>query len=1139
MKKISLFAFLLSVPVIVMAQTAVFTDVFGSSTTNQASVPSGTPTVSATSYDIASSKAATGGANGPYCRPGNLRLSFNGATTSGFVEAQAIFAASPVSLVTVGDFINLTYTFTNTGGTLLAGSSTSYLLNGFFNSGGTIPLAGSLANSGLNATASSPYATGNCANWQGYVSRISNGGTSQAYTRPVQNGAGTTSANQDLVGNNSGGGTFINPSGIAFDLNETAPAVLASGATYTISYTIALTDLGALTVTNNLYSGVGTGGTLVFSQTNTAAGTTNITSAFDGFTIGVRHNTGSVNPTMDISRIAITKNISGSPGPSFTVTGGGTGCLGDAFLVGLSGSVSTNNYLLFTNGVFSGVTQAGTGSAINFAAQTVQAAAVTNTVLASNTVSSFTGLMSGSVVIQPYPAPVITTQPTTALVVTNGVAVFSVAATGVGLHYQWYKNGAALTDITPFAGSQTAALTVSPATPAEAALAANGYYVVITNNCGNAKISTTNALTLQPPGNLVWQGGNPNLNWDLASTLNFTNPASTFVVFNSGDNVTFDDSSANRVVTLVGNLAASSVTYNASQDTFLRGSGGLVGTGSLLANGSGTLTLSNVATFTYSGGSVISSGTVAIRNGGQQSLGTGPINLTGGTLEVGVASGSATSGLSNNINVTANSTLKWDGNGTYALVLLSSLTGSSSATLTLQNYLNNTATPDRVRLYGNFTNDSPVVINTAGNQIDLAAYAPSGNQVFNGLISGTGGRFITRAGGNLILNNGGSTFNDSGVSANGNGPSGYSVMFSGGNLGVGADSVSTTPPTIDSSPLGTGKLGINVGTEGGTATLFANGGAHTVGNEIIYTSATNTVNFVIGGSNNLTLSGAFGLHGADNTGGTNRNLQVNNTALTTFSGVVGDNGLICGLNKTGSGTLILSGVDTYTGPTTVGAGKLWVNGQLDIGGVTVTNGSLGGSGTILGAVSVGALGTLAPGTAALGTLTVNSNLSLAGNALFKLNKSLAPSNDVVSVSGALSASGSGTLTVTNLGTALVAGDSFKLFSKPVTGGSVLIIAGGGMNWTNKLAIDGSIQALSVFSSLATYPTNITASVSGSTLTITWPATHLGWILQSQTNTIGSGLQTNWVDVGGSASLTTTPININSANPTVFFRLRHP
>ncbi len=36
-----------------------------------------------------------------------------------------------------------------------------------------------------------------------------------------------------------------------------------------------------------------------------------------------------------------------------------------------------------------------------------------------------------------------------------------------------------------------------------------------------------------------------------------------------------------------------------------------------------------------------------------------------------------------------------------------------------------------------------------------------------------------------------------------------------------------------------------------------------------------------------------------------------------------------------------------------------------------------------------------------------------------------------------------------------------------------------------------------------------------------------------------GLAANWVDVPGSASITTTNITVNPALPTVFYRLRNP
>jgi 4-phytase/acid phosphatase len=68
------------------------------------------------------------------------------------------------------------------------------------------------------------------------------------------------------------------------------------------------------------------------------------------------------------------------------------------------------------------------------------------------------------------------------------------------------------------------------------------------------------------------------------------------------------------------------------------------------------------------------------------------------------------------------------------------------------------------------------------------------------------------------------------------------------------------------------------------------------------------------------------------------------------------------------------------------------------------------------------------------------------------------------------------------------------------------------------------------------PTNITAIVSGKTLTIAWPADHVGWILQAQTNGLSTG---QWFDLPGTGTASSAAITINPANPAIFYRLRRP
>ncbi|MGN7975266.1 autotransporter outer membrane beta-barrel domain-containing protein [Serratia sp. 22264] len=92
--------------------------------------------------------------------------------------------------------------------------------------------------------------------------------------------------------------------------------------------------------------------------------------------------------------------------------------------------------------------------------------------------------------------------------------------------------------------------------------------------------------------------------------------------------------------------------------------------------------------------------------------------------------------------------------------------------------------------------------------------------------------------------------------------------------------------------------------------------------------------------------------------------------LDVWSNAISGHG---GLTKQGIGTLVLTGANTYAGPTLINEGLLAINGSVT-SAVTVQNaGILGGSGSV-GALTARRGGTVAPGNS-IGTLNVANNVS--------------------------------------------------------------------------------------------------------------------------------------------------------------------
>jgi len=448
-----------------------------------------------------------------------------------------------------------------------------------------------------------------------------------------------------------------------------------------------------------------------------------------------------------------------------------------------------------------------------------------------------------------------------------------------------------------------------------------------------------------------------------------------------------------------------------------------------------TSTLRLTGTNTFSGNVTNSAGTISINDSSAPfGNGTGTIILSGGNISVSVDRGVSANNIVNPLLMTANTEFQAPTTtGTRNLTFGGPLTGTAG-TLTLHN-TSGTAGPAafNVRFTNSFSFDQPItsVIDTAGNtnQMEIWNRADLGAQTYNGVISGplVVRRSITTANtGGKVIFNAVNTY------------SGFTSL-NDGEIGLGSDCTGPADaPT--GGPLGTGPL--SLGNDGGK--LSASGTARNLKNHVIFTTGGKTLTFV--GANDLEVSGNVDLATF------NISLINSNSGNCVISGPISNGGL----TKLGPGSLSLTTANTYTGATIVSNGLLRVDGSLAAGSsVTVSGGTLGGSGSVNGPVSVLVAGKLAP-SISIGTLNINNTLSLAGTTMIELDKAAGQTSD--KVLGVTTLTEGGALQVANIGGPLAAGDSFPVFSASTYTGSFASVTpapGAGLAWdTEKLRTNG-------------------------------------------------------------------------------------
>jgi outer membrane autotransporter protein len=319
------------------------------------------------------------------------------------------------------------------------------------------------------------------------------------------------------------------------------------------------------------------------------------------------------------------------------------------------------------------------------------------------------------------------------------------------------------------------------------------------------------------------------------------------------------------------------------------------------------------------------------------------------------------------------------------------ITNNSANTQTISN-----SGAGRVTSFHNSATAANATISNSGmfsatNFLDSATAA-------NATINNSGSTATTRFNGtataaNATITNSGSNsstfFNNSATAAN------ATISNSGSNSSTNfLDSATAANATITNSGSNSSTIFFD-SASGGNATLI---------------NANPTAQIDISGlTTTATTAGSIAGNGFLDLGSKNLAVGSNNTS-TTFSGVIRDGGLFGSLTKVGTGTLILSGTNTYTGGTNIYGGVLQVDGSVASGVTVKADGTLAGTGSIFGNVDDN--GIVSPGDSSPGTLTINANYTQHANATLRIEiggLNAGVNSDLLQVNGAGGASLNGTL----------------------------------------------------------------------------------------------------------------------------------
>lgn len=512
-----------------------------------------------------------------------------------------------------------------------------------------------------------------------------------------------------------------------------------------------------------------------------------------------------------------------------------------------------------------------------------------------------------------------------------------------------------------------------------------------------------------PAGSALLFGyGNGSDTQDSSHTVDFQNP----IDLNGGTRtITVND----------GNSGATSLIDAALSGGVISGTG----TGSLIKNGSGTLSLTAAGTYTgqtfVNGGVLVLNHVNALPGGVAVTGGTSNLRIGGGGV-AGLGTGNLTRALGTGVDQ-----VQWTGGGGFAAFNADRIVNLGGAGDTVI-WGSGSFVPNGSSLYLGATSathtidfQNPIDLGSAVRTLEIAnAAAVNLDAIISGAIGGSGG--LTKNGdGTLLLQATDSSYTgqtylavnvtmitkmaDYGQNSSiGQGEAGVPVLMST-QFRMGTLEYIGSGDSSDRSF----QLGTSNATHGQGGTITNNGTGALVFDAPVFNVAVPGVTT----ARSLTLSGS-------------------NADFNTISGVIqntdGTAGVLS-LTKSGTGTWILSGANTYTGTTTVSAGALHLNSTSAIG---------------TGGVTLNTNATIDNSSGATITLSTPNVVTWGGNFAF------GGTNDLSFANGTTLATGSRTITLNGTGRTL----SFGQLS--ITNATTMTVNDAGTG--NKLVLGGLVLA---------------------------------------------------------------------------------